>query len=280
MDRRRRIDSLKGELKEAIEWPLKYPHTFNKMGIKPPRGILMYGPPGTGKTLLAKAVANESESNFILVKGPELLTKWVGESEKGVRKIFEKARETSPTIIFFDEIDALATRRGLDSGSQVTERVVNALLAVMDGLEELTDVVVLAATNRPDLVDPALMRPGRFDRIIATQLPDEKTRLEVLKVHTRTIPLAKDVNLEEVNKKLEDFNGADVQGLCREAAMVALRANKESTEVTMANFEKAIEKIMPSLKQEEIEKYKNIEEKYLKAARVAQQKPIKQSYLG
>jgi len=274
------LDSLKGELKEAIEWPLKYPHTFNKMGIKPPRGILMYGPPGTGKTLLAKAVANESESNFILVKGPELLTKWVGESEKGVRKIFEKARETSPTIIFFDEIDALATRRGLDSGSQVTERVVNALLAEMDGLEELTDVVVLAATNRPDLVDPALMRPGRFDRIIATQLPDEKTRLEVLKVHTRTIPLAKDVNLEEVNKKLEDFNGADVQGLCREAAMVALRANKESTEVTMANFEKAIEKIMPSLKQEEIEKYKNIEEKYLKAARVAQQKPIKQSYLG
>ncbi len=274
------LDSLKGELKEAIEWPLKYPHTFNKMGIKPPRGILMYGPPGTGKTLLAKAVANESESNFILVKGPELLTKWVGESEKGVRKIFEKARETSPTIIFFDEIDALATRRGLDSGSQVTERVVNALLAEMDGLEELTDVVVLAATNRPDLVDPALMRPGRFDRIIATQLPDEKTRLEVLKVHTRTIPLAKDVNLEEVNKKLEDFNGADIQGLCREAAMVALRANKESTEVTMANFEKAIEKIMPSLKQEEIEKYKNIEEKYLKAARVAQQKPIKQSYLG
>ncbi|MBT4783622.1 CDC48 family AAA ATPase [Candidatus Woesearchaeota archaeon] len=274
------LDSLKEELKEAIEWPLKYPQTFTRMGIKPPRGILMYGPPGTGKTLLAKAVANESESNFILVKGPELLTKWVGESEKGVRKIFEKARETSPTIIFFDEIDALATRRGLDSGSQVTERVVNALLAEMDGLEELNDVVVLAATNRPDLVDPALMRPGRFDRIIATQLPDEKTRLAVLKVHTRTIPLAKDVNLEEINKKLEFFNGADIQGLCREAAMAALRKDKESTEVTQANFEKALEKIMPSLQQEEIKKYKTIEEKYLKAARVAQQKPINQSYLG
>ena len=271
---------LKEELREAIEWPLKFPTTFQRMGIKPPRGILMYGPPGTGKTLLAKAVANESESNFILVKGPELLTKWVGESEKGVRKIFEKARQTAPTIIFFDEIDALATRRGLDAGSQVTERVVNALLAEMDGLEELTDVVVLAATNRPDLVDPALMRPGRFDRIISTTLPGEKTRLEILKVHTKDMPLAENVNFEELNKKLEEFNGADIQGLCREAGMMALRKDKDSKTVTHADFEKALEKTMPSLKQEDIKKYKTIEDKYLRAARVAQQQPVRQTYMG
>ena len=274
------LAGLKEELKEAIEWPLKFPATFQRMGIKPPRGILMYGPPGTGKTLMAKAVANESESNFILVKGPELLTKWVGESEKGVRKIFEKARQTAPTIIFFDEIDALATRRGLDTGSQASERVVNALLAEMDGLEELTDVVVLAATNRPDLVDPALMRPGRFDRIISTSLPSEKTRLEILKVHTKDMPLAEDVNFEELNKKLEEFNGADIQGLCREAGMMALRKDKDSKTVTQADFEKALEKTMPSLKQEDIKKYKSLEEKYLKAARVAQQQPVRQTYMG
>ncbi|MDP3917375.1 MAG: CDC48 family AAA ATPase [Nanoarchaeota archaeon] len=273
------LEELKSELKEAIEWPLKNPETFQRMGIKPPRGILMYGPPGTGKTLLAKAVANESESNFILVKGPELLTKWVGESEKGVRKVFEKARQTAPTIIFFDEIDALATRRGLDSGSQATERVVNALLAEMDGLEELTDVVVLAATNRPDLVDPALLRPGRFDRIIATQLPDEKARIDVLKIHTKNMPLDPNVDLEAINKKLEDFSGADLHALAREAAMVALRKDMKAKTVTTEDFEAALEKIMPSLKQEDIKRYKTIEEKYLRAARAAQQS-VAQTYMG
>ncbi len=274
------LEELKGELAEAIEWPLRDPQSFKRLGIKPARGILMYGPPGSGKTLLAKAVANESESNFILVKGPELLTKWVGESEKGVRKIFEKARQTAPTIIFFDEIDALATRRGLENGSQVTERVVNALLAEMDGLEELADVVVLAATNRPDLVDPALLRPGRFDRIIATQLPDEKSRIEILKVHTKNMPLAKDVNLEIINTKLEEFSGADIQALCREAAMVALRIDKKALEVTASDFEDALKKVMPSLKQEEIKKYRAIEEKYLRDARVSQQQPVRQNYMG
>ncbi|MBT6402273.1 CDC48 family AAA ATPase [Candidatus Woesearchaeota archaeon] len=274
------LENLKSELAEAIEWPLKDAKSFKRLGIKPARGILMYGPPGSGKTLLAKAVANESESNFILVKGPELLTKWVGESEKGVRKIFEKARQTAPTIIFFDEIDALATRRGLENGSQVTERVVNALLAEMDGLEELADVVVLAATNRPDLVDPALLRPGRFDRIIATQLPDEKSRIEILKVHTKNMPLAKDVKLDVINTKLEEFSGADIQALCREAAMVALRTSRESKEVTHANFEEALKKVMPSLKQEEIKKYRAIEEKYLRDARISQQQPVRQNYMG
>ncbi len=274
------LKELKQELSEAIEWPLKNPETFRRLGIKPPRGILMYGPPGTGKTLMAKAVANESESNFILVKGPELLTKWVGESEKGVRKVFERARQTAPTIIFFDEIDALATRRGLDAGSQVTERVVNALLAEMDGLEELNDVVVLAATNRPDLVDPALLRPGRFDRIIATQLPDEETRLEILKIHTKDMPMAKDVDLKEINVKLEDFNGADIQAVSREAAMFALRSDIKSGEVSLKDWNAALEKIMPSLKQDEIKKYKAIEDKYLRAARVAQQSSANQSYMG
>tara|TARA_Y100000310_G_scaffold345673_1_gene468099 strand:+ start:3197 stop:5578 length:2382 start_codon:yes stop_codon:yes gene_type:complete len=274
------LEDLKQELAEAVEWPLKIPDKFKLMGIKPPRGILVYGPPGTGKTLLAKAVANESESNFILVKGPELLSKWVGESEKGVRKVFERARQTAPTIIFFDEIDALATRRGLDSGSQVTERVVNAMLSEMDGLEELSDVVVLAATNRPDLVDPALLRPGRFDRVISTKLPNAKTRKEILKIHSKDMPLAEDVNFEELNKKLEDFNGADIQALCREAAMVALRKNLESKEVSHKDFDKAIEKIMPSLKEEDLKRYKTIEDKYLRAARIAQQSQVRQTYMG
>ena len=274
------LGDLKEELAEAIEWPLKNPQSFKKLGIKPAKGILMYGPPGTGKTLLAKAAANESESNFILVKGPELINKWVGESEKGVRKVFERARQTAPTIIFFDEIDALASRRGAPNSSQTTENIVNALLAEMDGLEELEDVVVLAATNRPDLIDPALLRPGRFDRIIATQLPDEQSRLAILKVHTKLIPLAKDVNLETINPKLEEFSGADIQALCREAAMVALRVSREAKEVTLADFEEALKKVMPSLKQEEIKKYKAIEEKYLRDARISQQQPVRQNYMG
>jgi len=274
------LEELKAQLKEAIEWPLKNPESFQRLGIKPPRGILMYGPPGTGKTLLAKAVANESESNFILVKGPELLSKWVGESEKGVRKIFEKARQTAPTIIFFDEIDALASRRGHDTSSQVTERVVNSLLSEIDGLEELQDVVVLAATNRPDLIDPALLRPGRFDRIIATTIPDKETIKQILKIHTKNIPLSKDIDLDTFAEKLNGFNGADIQAFCKEAAIVALRDNMEASEVTLENFNKALKKISPSLREEEIKKYKDVEEKYLRKARAAQQEPLKQSYLG
>ena len=183
------LADIKQELKEAVEWPLKHKEAFRRLGVKPPKGVLLYGPPGTGKTLLAKAVANESEANFILVKGPELLSKWVGESEKAVRKIFEKARQSSPSIIFFDEIDALAPKRGAANDSHVTERVVNQLLTEMDGLQELNDVVIIAATNRPDIVDPALMRPGRFDRIIFVPVPDLLTRYMIFKVHSKGIPI-------------------------------------------------------------------------------------------
>ncbi|MBW2988224.1 CDC48 family AAA ATPase, partial [Candidatus Woesearchaeota archaeon] len=201
------LEEVKQELKEAVEWPLKFPKAFTRLGIKPPRGILLYGAPGTGKTMLAKAVAKESEANFILVKGPELISKWVGESERGIRKVFEKARTAAPCIIFFDELDSLAPRRGAStSDSGVTERVVNQLLTEMDGLIELHDVIIIAATNRPDRLDTAILRPGRFDRIILCPVPDEKSRLEILKIHTKDMPL-KGVNLKELAKKTEGFVG-------------------------------------------------------------------------
>jgi transitional endoplasmic reticulum ATPase len=186
------LDEIKQELQEAVEWPLKYPDSFKRLGIKPPKGILIYGPPGTGKTLLAKAVAKESESNFIQVKGPSLLSMWVGESEKGVRKIFERARQVSPCIIFFDEVDALASKRGMDAGTKVTERVLNQLLAEMDGIEDLTNVIVIAATNRPDMLDPALIRPGRFDRILLSNAPTIEGREQIFKIHTKNMPISLD----------------------------------------------------------------------------------------
>ncbi len=216
------LEKVKQELKEAVEWPLKYPAAFRKMGIKPPKGILLYGPPGTGKTLLAKAVANESEANFISVKGPEILSKWVGESEKRIREIFKLARMVSPCIIFFDEVDAIAPIRGLDV-NRVTDRIVNQLLTEMDGLEELADVVVIAATNRPDILDPGLLRPGRFDRKIYVPPPDKKARLEIFKVHTRGMPLADDVDLEELAERTEYYTGADIEAICKEAAILAMR---------------------------------------------------------
>ncbi len=225
------LTNLKQELKEAIEWPLKHPESFERLGIRAPKGILMYGPPGTGKTLLAKAVASEPEANFILVKGPELLSKWVGDSEKGVRKVFERARQAAPTIIFFDEIDALASARGRGIDSGVTERVVNALLSEMDGLEELQDVVVIAATNRPDLIDPGLLRPGRFDRIIATTVPDKESRLKIFEIHTKGMPLTKDVDLKKLVEKTDNYSGADIEGVCREAGLLALREDIEIKEI-------------------------------------------------
>ncbi len=263
------LQELKQTLKEAVEWPLENPQVFKRMGIKPPKGILMYGPPGTGKTMMAKAVAHEAQANFILVKGSELLDKFVGESEKGVRKIFEKARQTAPTIIFFDEIDALAPRRGTEIGTKVTERVVNAILTEMDGLEDLNEVVILAATNRPDLIDSALLRPGRFDRLIATPLPDEKTRLEIFKIHTKEIPIDKSVDLKKYAKETNGYVGADIEAICRESALLALREDFKSKAVTSKHFDAALKKIHPSLEESDFQKFKEIEEQTLKNSRGA-----------
>lgn len=238
------LDNAKQELREAVEWPLKYPESFDKFGVTPPRGVLIYGPPGTGKTLLAKAVANESQANFIAVKGPELLSKWVGESEKGVREVFRKARQTAPTVIFFDEIDSIASARsGASSDSGVTQRVVNQLLTEIDGLEELQDVAVIAATNRVDIMDPALLRPGRFDRHVKVDDPDEKARLEIFKVHTKDMPLADDVDLDYLAKNTEKYVGADIEAVCREAVMLTLRDDLKAEEVKMKKFKEAMKKV-------------------------------------
>jgi transitional endoplasmic reticulum ATPase len=272
------LEEVKQQLKEAVEWPIKKPESFRRLGVKPPKGILLYGAPGTGKTLLAKAVATESEANFILVKGPELLSKWVGESEKAVREIFKKARQTSPTIIFFDEIDSLAPRRGASADSHVTERVVNQLLTEMDGLEDLYDVVMIAATNRPDMLDTALLRPGRFDRLILTPIPDEKTRLEILKVHTKGMPL-KGVSLEKLAKETAGYVGADIESVCREAAILALRKDSNAKAITAKHFEEALQQVSPSVTKEIEEAYAAFTEtsKRIRAKELKEEKP---SYMG
>ena len=272
------LEKVKQELKEAVEWPLQHPEAFVRVGIRPPRGILLYGPPGTGKTLLAKAVARESEANFIQVKGPSLLSMWVGKSEEGVRKIFERARQVSPCVVFFDEIDSLAPRRGTDNGSKVTERVLNQLLAEMDGLEELHDVTVIGATNRPDMLDTALLRPGRFDRILLVPAPTKEGRLQVLEIHTKKMPLAKDVDLNDLAERTDGFVGADLENLAREAAMLALREDINTKIVSKRNFEEALKKVRPSVTKHDMEIYQKIEENYLKSARAALATP--KAYLG
>ena len=272
------LEEVKEDLKEAVEWPLKNPQVFKRMGVKPPKGILLYGPPGTGKTLLAKAVANESQANFILVKGPELLSKWVGESEKAVREIFKKARQTSPTIIFFDEIDSLAPRRGLSTDSHSTERVVNQMLTEMDGLEEMHDVVIIAATNRPDMIDPALLRPGRFDRIILTPVPDKKTRKKIFEVHTKGMPL-KNVNIEALAEETAGYVGADIEAICREAAILALRKDMKAKEITMSNFKEALKEVRPSVTKEIEKAYESLKDQF-KAATAKQIKEESPSYFG
>ena len=240
------LENIKQELKEAVEWPLKHPETFQRLGIRPPKGTLLYGIPGTGKTLLAKAVASESEANFISIKGPELLSKWVGESEKGVREVFRKAKQAAPTVIFFDEIDAIAgARSGNDTDSGVTKRVVNQLLTEMDGLEELEDVAIIAATNRPDILDAGLMIPGRFDRHIHVKEPDEEARLAIFNVHTKNMPLAKDVDLKKLAKNTDGYVGADIEAVCREAAMLTLRKNLDAEEIPYKYFKEAIDKVKP-----------------------------------
>ena len=270
------LENIKQELKETIEWPLKNPEVFSRLGIKPPKGILLYGPPGTGKTLIAKAVASESEANFILVKGPELLNKWVGESERGVRKIFEKARQTAPTIIFFDELDAIAPKRGLELGSRVTENVVNTILAEMDGLEEMQDVTILAATNRPDILDNALLRPGRLDRLLLIPPPNEKSREEIFKIHTRNMPLL-DIDIEKLAEKTGGYVGSDIESVCREAALLALREDINTDKITNKHFEQALKKVKPSISKEALKTYQEMEETYLKGTRIL---PAPPDYMG
>jgi len=245
--------SLKEELLESVEWPLKHKEAFEHTGVTPPKGILLHGPPGTGKTLIAKAVAHTTESNFISIKGPELLSKWVGESEKGVREVFRKARQAAPCIIFLDEIDAIAPARSSGSSdSHVTERVVSQILTEIDGLEELHNVLVIGATNRVDIVDTALLRPGRFDRIIEVPLPDSKGRENIFKIHIKKKPLAEDVNLTKLVEMTEGFSGADIEGVCNRAAMTAIKRyvnNNEklvkSIKITQEDLINAIKKIRP-----------------------------------
>ncbi|MCE5296066.1 MAG: CDC48 family AAA ATPase [Euryarchaeota archaeon] len=251
------LDDIKSQLKEMIEMPLENPESFRRMGIRPAKGVLLYGPPGTGKTMLAKAVATESSANFISIKGPEIMSKWVGESEKAVRQAFKKAKQVAPAIVFLDEIDAIAPRRGSGSDSSVTERVVNQLLTSIDGAESLDGVTVIAATNRPDIVDPALLRAGRFDRLILIPQPDIGARLSILKVHTAKMPL-KEVNLEGLAAKTEGYVGADLENLCREAAMIALRADKNADKVEGGHFEEALKIIKPSVNKDVMKQYENI----------------------
>jgi transitional endoplasmic reticulum ATPase len=252
-------------LKEAVEWPLTNPEMFKKMGIRPPRGILLYGPPGTGKTLLAKAIANESNANFLSIKGPEVFSKWVGESEKALRNLFKKAKQSSPSIIFLDEIDALAPKRGMYEGTRVTDTVVNQLLTSMDGVESMDDVVVIGATNRPDIIDPSFLRPGRFDELILVGQPDKKAREEIYKIHMKGMPIGKDVDVSELADMSEGYAGADIEAICREAAMTALRENSEAKEVKREHFMKAFETVRPSIDDEMIEYYKEIASKLGKA---------------
>jgi transitional endoplasmic reticulum ATPase len=255
------LHEVKQRLIEAIQWPLEYPEKFERLGIKPPKGVLLYGPPGCGKTLLAKAVATEAEANFITIKGPEVYSKWVGESEKAIREVFRKARQAAPCVIFLDEIETIVPRKDiLDDSSGVAHRVASQLLAEMDGIEELRDVVVIGATNRPDLMDPAILRPGRFDRLIYVPPPDEKSRLQILKIYTRKMPLAEDVSLEKIASMTEGYSGADLESLCREAGMAVLRRDRDAAYVTWADFQEALKIVKPSISPSMLKEYERISE--------------------
>ncbi|MEM1619301.1 MAG: CDC48 family AAA ATPase [Fervidicoccaceae archaeon] len=261
------LEEVKQSLREAVEWPLRNPALFEKMGIRPPKGILLYGPPGTGKTLLAKAVATESEANFIAIRGPEILSKWVGESERAIRELFRRARQVAPAVIFFDEMDSIAVARGLRyDSSGVTDRIVNQLLTEMDGIQPLTNVVVIGATNRPDLIDPALLRPGRFDRLVYVPPPDKRARLEILKIHTRRVPLADDVDLERLAEMTHGYTGADLEALVREAVFLALRERLEARPIEMKYFLRALEIVGPSLTEEDIKRYERMARELKKLA--------------
>src|SRR3989449_443429 len=274
------LENVKEELREAIEWPLKYPDVFTTVSATPPKGLLLYGPPGTGKTLLAKAVANESQANFISVKGPELLNKFVGESEKAVREVFRKARQASPCIIFFDEIDSVAPVRGSGGGdAHVTERVISQFLTEMDGLEELRNVVIIAATNRPDIIDSALLRPGRFDRLLFVPPPDLEARRQIFKIHTRKTPLGEDVNLDELAKRTDGYTGADIASVANTAVMLSLREHiskskdpedakkrAKGLKVAKRHYDEALQKIKP-MSSEELKMYERFSQQFSEAAR-------------
>ncbi|RLB26777.1 MAG: AAA family ATPase [Deltaproteobacteria bacterium] len=262
------LESVKQQLRESIEWPIKYPDLFKKTGVRPPKGVLLYGPLGCGKTLLAKAVARESGVNFIGIKGPELLNKYVGESERSIRKVFNRARQVAPSIIFFDELDSLVPKRGRDFGSDVTEKVVAQLLAEIDGVSELRDVMVIGSTNRPDLVDEALMRPGRLDKIIYVPYPDSESRREIFEVHTRNMNLDKDVKIDELVKSTEYYTGADIAAVCREAGMNAIREainenrkNPDAKKVSMKHFRDALKQVKPSYTEEDSKYWQRMVEK-------------------
>ena len=273
------LEHAKQELKEVVEWPLKYPAVFSRLNTKPPKGILLFGPPGTGKTMLVKAVANVTEANFISIKGPELLSKWVGESEKAVREIFRKAKQAAPCIIFLDELDSIAPVRGAGFDSHVTERVVSQLLTAMDGLEELKEVIIIAATNRPDMVDPALLRPGRLDRLIYIQPPDKEEREKIFEVHLRGKPIGEDVDVEELAKRTDGYVGADIAAIVKEAVMSALREfitsgiSEEHVKEAIKNivvkkkhFETAIKGVRPTVTPEAKEEFEGKVEDFVKYA--------------
>lgn len=255
------LDDAKRELREGIELPLKHPDAFRRIGIRPAKGFLLFGPPGTGKTLLAKAVAREAEANFIAAKSSDLLSKWYGESERQVSRLFKRARQVAPTIIFIDEIDSLAPERGGGIGEPaVTERVVNTLLAEMDGLEELQGVVVIAASNRPGLLDPALLRPGRFDHLVYVSIPDRNGRLHILKIHTEKMPLAADVDLELLADRTSGYTGADLEDLTRRAGLQALRENIDIEFIPMRMFEQALKETRASVTEEMEQEYRELAE--------------------
>ncbi|MFP4118664.1 MAG: CDC48 family AAA ATPase [Candidatus Woesearchaeota archaeon] len=276
------LKEVKQELIEAVEWPLKHKKQFQKLGVKPPKGVLLYGPPGTGKTLLAKAVAKESEANFIAVKGPELLSKWVNETPQLVKKLFEKARQVAPSIIFIDEIDAITANRSSSEGGSGTDsgmNAVNQLLTELDGLQELNDVVVIAATNRPDVMDTALLRPGRFDRIILVGVPDKKAREAVFNVHLKNMKLAEDVDVDDLVDRTEGYVGADIEAICREAVMIEMRKDVEAETITKDSFDKALEKVRPSATKDIQDAYEELQDQF-SSAKGKQMKAQKPSYYG
>jgi transitional endoplasmic reticulum ATPase len=246
------LAEVKEALTEAVLWPLTYPDTFARLGIQPPRGVLLFGPPGCGKTFLVKAIAGTGQANVLAVKGPELLTKWVGESERAVRELFRRARQVAPTLVFLDEVDALAPVRGQASDGGTTDRVVAALLTELDGVEALRDVVVIGATNRPDLVDPALRRPGRLERLVYVPPPDAAARGEILRAVTREVPLASDVDLAALATELAGFSAADCAALIREAALAAMRESMAAATVTAGHVATARERVRPSLDPDQV----------------------------